>query len=81
VPTPRWRISRWAYLHLEAAELLASLQEAVVDKGVRFHTGVSYRQPDDLAQGIRRGEDDPPHDIHGKKITRYLPQGTARNFC
>ncbi len=59
----------------EAAELLASLQEAVSDKGVRFHTGVSYRHLMVWPEGYDRLKTTPPHDIHGKKITPYLPQG------
>lgn len=59
----------------EAADLLASLQEAAADKGVRFHTGVSYRHLMVWPGGIDSVRTTPPHDIHGKKITPYLPQG------
>jgi len=64
----------------EAAELLASLQEAVADKGVRFHTGVSYRHLMVWPGGCDGVKTTPPHDIHGKKITRYLPQGDGAEF-
>lgn len=59
----------------EAAELLASLQERVADRGVRFHTGVSYRHLMVWPGGNDRVQTTPPHDIHGKKITEYLPKG------
>ncbi|OGP20678.1 MAG: cofactor-independent phosphoglycerate mutase [Deltaproteobacteria bacterium GWA2_65_63] len=59
----------------EAAELLSSLQEAVAGKGVRFHTGVSYRHLMVWPGGYDGVKTTPPHDIHGKKITEYLPKG------
>jgi 2,3-bisphosphoglycerate-independent phosphoglycerate mutase len=59
----------------EAAELLASLQERLGPDGVRFHTGVSYRHLMVWPGGMDGVETTPPHDIHGKKITQYLPKG------
>ncbi len=59
----------------EAAELLASLQEKAADKGVRFHTGVSYRHLMVWPGGKDAVVTTPPHDIHGKKITPFLPKG------
>jgi len=59
----------------EAADLLSSLQEKVEDKGVRFHTGVSYRHLMVWPGGNDGVQTTPPHDIHGKKITEYLPKG------
>ncbi len=59
----------------EAAELLASLQERMEEKGVRFHTGISYRHLMVWPGGIDTVATTPPHDIHGKKITEYLPKG------
>jgi 2,3-bisphosphoglycerate-independent phosphoglycerate mutase len=64
----------------EAAELLASLQDVVADQGVRFHTGVSYRHLMVWPGGSDIVKTTPPHDIHGKKITRYLPQGDGAEF-
>lgn len=66
----------------EAAELLCSLQERV-DAGegarggsrVRFHPGVSYRHLMVWPGGNEAVQTTPPHDIHGKKITEYLPRG------
>ena len=59
----------------EAAELLASLQAQVDGKGVRFHPGVSYRHLMVWPGGNDAVVTTPPHDIHGKKITEYLPKG------
>jgi 2,3-bisphosphoglycerate-independent phosphoglycerate mutase len=59
----------------EAAELLASLQDRMGDHNVRFHTGVSYRHLMVWPGGMDGVKTTPPHDIHGKKITEYLPKG------
>lgn len=59
----------------EAAELMASLQAAVDGKGVRFHPGVSYRHLMVWPGGNDAVVTTPPHDIHGKKITEFLPKG------
>ena len=59
----------------EAAELLASLQALVDGRGVRFHPGVSYRHLMVWPGGNDAVVTTPPHDIHGKKITEYLPKG------
>jgi 2,3-bisphosphoglycerate-independent phosphoglycerate mutase len=58
----------------EAAELLTALQEKT-DGGVRFHPGVSYRHLMVWPGGTDVMVTTPPHDIHGKKITEYLPKG------
>jgi 2,3-bisphosphoglycerate-independent phosphoglycerate mutase len=59
----------------ESAELLKDLQEKIEDKGVRFFPGVSYRNLMVWPGGNDAVETTPPHDIHGKKITEYLPRG------
>lgn len=59
----------------EAAELLESLQRRVDGKGVRFYPGVSYRHLMVWPGGNDGVVTTPPHDIHGKKITEYLPKG------
>jgi 2,3-bisphosphoglycerate-independent phosphoglycerate mutase len=59
----------------ESAELLKELQERVADRGVRFHPGISYRNLMVWPNGNDGVETTPPHDIHGKKITPYLPKG------
>jgi 2,3-bisphosphoglycerate-independent phosphoglycerate mutase len=59
----------------EAAELLQALQEKVEGRGVRFYPGVSYRHLMVWPGGNDAVETTPPHDIHGKNITGYLPKG------
>ncbi len=71
----------------EAAELLAALQEKVDARGegreglgIRFHPGVSYRHLMVWPGGNDALETTPPHDIHGKKITEYLPRGKGSDL-
>ncbi len=59
----------------ESAQLLASLQERMEGKGVRFHAGVSYRHLMVWPGGIDTVENTPPHDIMGKRVAEYLPKG------
>ncbi len=59
----------------EAAELLQALQGRVGDRSVRFYPGVSYRHLMVWPDGNEAVETTPPHDIHGKNITSYLPKG------
>jgi len=64
----------------EAAELLRALQEAVSERNVRFYPGVSYRHLMVWPGGNDTVETTPPHDIHGKNITEYLPKGEGSEF-
>ncbi len=64
----------------EAAELLRTLQEEVADRNVRFYPGVSYRHLMVWPGGNDAVETTPPHDIHGKNITGYLPKGDGAEF-
>lgn len=71
----------------EAAELLGALQEKVDAQGdglgrlgIRFHPGVSYRHLMVWPGGNDAVETTPPHDIHGKKITEYLPRGAGSDL-
>ena len=59
----------------EATELLLALKEAAARKGVKFYPGVSYRHLMVWPGGNDSLVTTPPHDIHGKKITEYLPNG------
>lgn len=54
---------------------LAGVASGLGDAGVRFHPGVSYRHLMVWPGGNDAVETTPPHDIHGKKITEYLPKG------
>lgn len=59
----------------DATELLLALKDAAAEKGVAFHPGVSYRHLMVWPGGSDAMTTTPPHDIHGKKITEYLPSG------
>ena len=50
------------------------------DSGVRFYPGVSYRHLMVWPGGHDALETTPPHDLHGKKITDYLPKGEGAEF-
>ena len=47
---------------------------------VRFYPGVSYRHLMVWPGGYDSPETTPPHDLHGKKITEYLPKGEGAEF-
>ncbi|MBI5343510.1 MAG: cofactor-independent phosphoglycerate mutase [Deltaproteobacteria bacterium] len=64
----------------ESAELLKDLQAKVEERGVRFYPGVSYRNLMVWPNGNDAVETTPPHDIHGKKITEYLPKGEGSDL-
>jgi 2,3-bisphosphoglycerate-independent phosphoglycerate mutase len=64
----------------EAIELLHALQAGVADRNVHFHPGVSYRHLMVWPGGNDAVLTTPPHDIHGKNITEYLPRGEGAEF-
>ncbi len=71
----------------EAAELLEALQAKVDAQGdglgglgIRFYPGVSYRHLMVWPGGNDALETTPPHDIHGKKITEFLPSGEGSSL-
>lgn len=64
----------------DAAELLLALKDAAREKGVSFYTGVSYRHLMVWPGGSDAMTTTPPHDIHGKKITEYLPSGKGADL-
>lgn len=64
----------------ESAELLKDLQAKTGEKGIRFHPGVSYRNLMVWPGGNDAIETTPPHDIHGKKITEFLPKGEGSDI-
>ncbi len=59
----------------EAAELIASVEQALGDDEFTFYNGVSYRHCLIKHNGERGTEYTPPHDISGKTISDYLPSG------
>ncbi len=60
----------------EAVLLIDFLNEKLGSAEVSFHPGVSYRHIV-ILRGVGRLDLDttPPHDITGKKVSRYLPKG------
>lgn len=60
----------------EAAGLIASLAAELGGQGVEFHAGKSYRHLLVLrGAGEIEVETTPPHDIAGRQVHEYLPQG------
>ena len=64
----------------EAAEIVKSLDKELGSKDIKFYPGVTYRHilklkgyPETL-----RAKCTPPHDIPGKDINDYLPQGPGK---
>ncbi len=66
----------------EAADLLETLQKRADGRGcgVRFYPGVSYRHLMVWPGGHDALETTPPHDLHGKKITEFMPKGEGAEF-
>lgn len=68
----------------EARQLIASLNDSLGNERIRFYPGVSYRHIMVVKQGSREALDKlrcfPPHDIIGKSISRYLPQGRGSDL-
>ncbi len=59
----------------EAAMLVADLKRELEGDGVEFFNGVSYRHLMVWREGVRAARLTPPHDITGKVIDGYLPDG------
>ncbi|HSM00541.1 MAG TPA: cofactor-independent phosphoglycerate mutase [Candidatus Limnocylindria bacterium] len=60
--------------------LVDTVGRGAKDSGVRFYPGVSYRHLMVWPGGYDALKTTPPHDIHGKKITDYLPKGEGAEF-
>lgn len=60
----------------EAKELIDFVQSKLGNDEFKFYSGVSYRHCLVWNNGVPKpGELTPPHDITGRKITEYIPQG------
>jgi 2,3-bisphosphoglycerate-independent phosphoglycerate mutase len=63
----------------EAKSIFKLLNAKLGTKNVRFYAGLSYRNllimQDDRSGSLSRLKTTPPHDITGKPIKNYLPQG------
>jgi len=59
----------------ESHQLIATLQAELGDEQFEFHPGVGYRHLLVWRNGKDTMTATPPHDISGKKVLEYLPQG------
>ncbi len=59
----------------EAARIVADLQHELGGDGIEFNNGVSYRHLMVWRNGIGTTKLTPPHDITGKEVSAYLPEG------
>lgn len=61
----------------EAKALIREVNKRLGDKKIIFHPGVSYRHLMIWKNGKNKVQCTPPHDITGKKVSRYLPAGNG----
>lgn len=61
----------------EAKALIREVNKRLGDKKIIFHPGVSYRHLMIWKNGKDKVQCAPPHDITGKKVSRYLPSGNG----
>lgn len=59
----------------EAALIMSDLNAALRSEQFRFYPGVGYRNLLLWRKGKERIKTTPPHDITGKKVAAYLPEG------
>jgi len=59
----------------EAGELIREVNARLGSDEMRFYAGISYRHLLVWKSGPSGGVLTPPHDISGRVVTRYLPQG------
>ncbi|NKB23669.1 MAG: cofactor-independent phosphoglycerate mutase [Kiritimatiellae bacterium] len=59
----------------EAHQLIDTIQETLGHPKIQFHGGVSYRHLLIWENGPTELTTEPPHEISGKPIVAYLPQG------
>ncbi|HEX78961.1 MAG TPA: cofactor-independent phosphoglycerate mutase [Dehalococcoidia bacterium] len=66
----------------EGEKLIAALNDGLGSDNVRFYPGVGYRHLLKLKgrEDTTRAICTPPHDISGKPIAGYLPQGKGNSF-
>lgn len=60
---------------LEARELIADINQRLSSDIMRFYPGISYRHLLVWKNGLEETVLTPPHDISGRSINGYLPQG------
>ena len=59
----------------EAREIILDLKEELEEENIKFFPGVSYRHLLVWSNGNVNIKTTPPHDISGKEISTYIPQG------
>ena len=59
----------------EARKIIESVEEELGSERLKFYSGVSYRHCLIETNGTTATKLTPPHDISGKKVGEYLPQG------
>lgn len=59
----------------EARKIIESVEEGLGSEKLKFYSGVSYRHCLIETNGTTATKLTPPHDISGKKVGEYLPQG------
>ncbi len=59
----------------EARKIIESVEEELGSEKLKFYSGVSYRHCLIETNGTTATRLTPPHDISGKKVGEYLPQG------
>lgn len=59
----------------EARKIIESVEEELGSEKLKFYSGVSYRHCLIETNGTTATKLTPPHDISGKKVGEYLPQG------
>ncbi|OGC06446.1 cofactor-independent phosphoglycerate mutase [candidate division WOR-1 bacterium RIFOXYA2_FULL_36_21] len=71
----------------EARKILTTLNQKMGHKGIRFYTGLSYRHllvinptVGNFVENLPKLDCTPPHDITGKKVELYLPQGPGEHL-
>ncbi len=64
----------------EGRELIEDLNRDLKMDGISFHPGVSYRNIMLWPNGRADCDCTPPHDILGREITDFLPQGAGGEF-
>jgi len=61
----------------EAKRIIAELNSKLSSDGIKLYPGISYRHLCVIKDGPRNVMCTPPHDISGKKVAPYLPQGSG----
>ena len=59
----------------EAREIISSLDQVLGSNEMRFYPGISYRHLMIWKFGSLELATTPPHDISGKDVSSYLPEG------